>query len=153
MAVVEMTISGVLFDKLSRTTQQVVLVGEGSLTGLGIGGGPMPPGGGGGSPPGIWGGSNEGFPTQPGPLPPTGIWPGRPPGIWGGPIDPYPGHPLPPVVPVPPDTPNVPPPGSPPQVVTGTHPIHPVVPPQAVVIEYPGIGKVIVPQPLTAEPK
>lgn len=68
MAAVEVTISGVLYDKQARTTRPVVLIGEASLTGLGVGGGPMPPG------PGN---------------------PGDPPVIWGGPIDPYPGHPLP----------------------------------------------------------
>jgi hypothetical protein len=44
MAAVEITISGTLYDKLNRTTQQVVLVGDASLTGLGIGGGPLPGG-------------------------------------------------------------------------------------------------------------
>lgn len=88
MAAMDVTISGVLFDKTGRTSQPVVLIGEATLTGLGVGGGPMPPGQG-GQPPGIWG------PTDPRPgwgLPQP---PGRPPGIWGGPIDPYPGHPLP----------------------------------------------------------
>lgn len=86
MAAVEITISGVLYDKLNRTQQAVVLIGDASLTGLGIGGGPMPPG------------------------------PGKPPGIWGGPIDPYPGHPLPPSglhpshpIVLPPDKPTDPP--------------------------------------------
>ena len=67
MAAVEVTISGVLYDKLSRSTRPVVLIGEASLTGLEIGGGPMPPGqgGGGGSPPGIWGGGNVPMPNPP----------------------------------------------------------------------------------------
>lgn len=72
MAAVEVTISGVLFDKQNRTTQQVVLIGEATLTGVGVGGGPVipppqqpPDGGGGGKPPGIWGGANEPFPTPP----------------------------------------------------------------------------------------
>lgn len=43
MAVVDVTISGTLFDKLNRTTQQVVLIGEASLTGVGVGGGPIIP--------------------------------------------------------------------------------------------------------------
>lgn len=88
MAAVEVTISGVLYDKVNRTTQPVVLIGEATLTGLGVGGGPiMPPG--------------EG---------------GKPPHIWGGPIDPYPGHPLPPSglhpahpIVLPPDKPTDPP--------------------------------------------
>ena len=43
MAAVELTITGVLYDKLARTTQQVVLIGEASLTGVGVGGGPVIP--------------------------------------------------------------------------------------------------------------
>lgn len=96
MAAVEITISGVLYDKYNRTQQNVVLIGEATLTGLQVGGGPMPPGG--GSPPGIWGGGNVPMPTPPianVPGAPGYNPPGKPPGIWGGPIDPYPGHPLP----------------------------------------------------------
>lgn len=56
MAAVEITISGVLYDKIARTSQPVVLIGEATLTGLGVGGGPIyppqPPGGGGGGYPG-----------------------------------------------------------------------------------------------------
>lgn len=45
MSAVEVTINGVLYDKINRTTQNVVLVGEAFLTGLGVGGGPIiPPG-------------------------------------------------------------------------------------------------------------
>lgn len=43
MAAVEVTITGTLYDKLNRTTQQVVLIGEASLTGVGVGGGPIVP--------------------------------------------------------------------------------------------------------------
>jgi hypothetical protein len=43
VSAVEITISGVLYDKLNRTMQQVVLIGEASLTGLGVGGGPIIP--------------------------------------------------------------------------------------------------------------
>ena len=96
MAAVEVTISGVLFDKVNRTTQNVVLVGEASLTGLGVGGGPViPPSGGGGSPPGIWGPTDprpgnpiSGIPGLPGYEPPS-----RPPIIWG-PDDPRPQPPI-----------------------------------------------------------
>lgn len=77
MSAVEVTITGVLYDKLSRTTRPVTLIGEAVLTGLGVGGGPViPPGG-----EGIWG------PTDP--RPGHGL-PGQPPGIWG-PTDPRPG--------------------------------------------------------------
>ena len=43
MAAVEVTISGVLYDKTARTMRPVVLIGEASLTGLGVGGGPIVP--------------------------------------------------------------------------------------------------------------
>ena len=76
MAAVELTFSGVLYDKLSRTTRPVVLIGEASLTGLGVGGGPILPG----DPPQIWG------PTDP--RPGWGL-PSEPPVIWG-PNDPRP---------------------------------------------------------------
>ena len=173
MAAVEITISGVLYDKLSRTTQQVVLVGDASLTGLGIGGGPMPPGQGGGSPPGIWG------PTDPRPTPPIALppgYPGQPPG--GGGAPPYPAHPIydPPHIWGPTDPrpqppiyypPNVPPSLTPPQQpnpgdpVTPVPPpegsqgwpVQPIVPPPYIVVNYPGVGPVTVPAPLTAQPK
>lgn len=43
MAGIEITISGTLYDKLARTTQQVVLIGEATYTGLSVGGGPIYP--------------------------------------------------------------------------------------------------------------
>lgn len=49
MAATEVTISGVLYDKTQRTMRPVVLIGEASLTGLGVGGGPIYPPEGGGS--------------------------------------------------------------------------------------------------------
>jgi len=103
MAAVEVTITGMLYDKLARTTQNVVLIGEASLTGLGVGGGPIippqqPPSGGG--PPGT--------PTFP-------IW--GPPGIELPPGPGYPpiaGHPLPepPTPELPPDLPTPVPPST-----------------------------------------
>jgi hypothetical protein len=92
MAAVEITISGVLYDKYNRTQQNVVLFGEASITGLQIGGGPMPPGGGPSLPP-WW----PGHPEHP--IPPT-VWP-QPPG--GGQPQPpwwpgHPEHPIPPTV-------------------------------------------------------
>ena len=69
MAAVEITISGVLYDKYNRTQQNVVLFGEASITGLSVGGGPIiPPGqppSGGGDPPHIWGGGNVPMPSPP----------------------------------------------------------------------------------------
>lgn len=80
--------------------------------------------------------------------PPLGIWgpPDMPPGFWGGGMGPG-VKPQPPVLPVPPDMPNVPPPGSPPVIVGGTQPSHPMVAPEAIIVDYPGIGKVVVPKP------
>lgn len=88
MASVEVTISGVLYDKVARTTQPVVLIGEASLTGLGIGGGPIIPPGQPpvGQPPGIWG------PTDPRPTPPIPIYPG------GSPDPPKPPDPVQPPI-------------------------------------------------------
>lgn len=103
MAAVELTFSGVLYDKYNRTIQNVVLIGEASLTGLGVGGGPMPPGQGG--PPGIWGGGNVPMPN-----PPIANVPGapgyRPPGdhIWGGGNVPMPSPPIANVPGLPPTT-------------------------------------------------
>lgn len=89
MSAVEVTISGILYDRSARTQQSVVLIGEATLTGLGVGGGPIiPPVG--GSPPGIWG------PTDPRPG-----W-----GLPGG--EPHPEHPW--VPPSAPDKPTEPPP-------------------------------------------
>lgn len=144
MAAVDVTISGVLFDKVNRTTQNVVLIGEATLTGLGIGGGPMPPGP--GRPPGSGGGPVDpgyGYPERP-------VDPG-----YGYPIGglPHPSHPIalpgdpwwPPEAPKPP---QLPPPGSPPVMIPGTQPVHPITPPSAIVVDYPGVGKVLVPMPL-----
>ena len=91
MAAIEITISGALYDKQARTMRPVVLIGEASLTGLEIGGGPVVPG----APPGIWG------PTDP--RPGYGL-PGEPPVIWG-PGDP---RPTPPIhIPKPPTDPPI----------------------------------------------
>lgn len=95
MAAVEVTITGTLYDKLNRTTQQVVLIGEASLTGVGVGGGPIIPPGQPGGPPHIWG-------------PPD-----MPPGFWGGGMgpgvkpQPHPEHPI--VIPPKPPEPIEPP--------------------------------------------
>ena len=45
MAAVEVTISGVLYDKYNRDQKNVVLIGEAVISGLQVGGGPIiPPG-------------------------------------------------------------------------------------------------------------
>lgn len=102
MAAIEVTITGMLYDKQRRTVQNVVLIGEASLTGVGIGGGPMPPGqGGGGNGDHIWG------PTDPRPTPPIQLppgYPGQPPSSGGG--GEHPAHPI---------------------YMPGAHPEHPIV--------------------------
>lgn len=102
MAAVEVTITGLLYDKLARTTQNVVLIGEASLTGLGVGGGPIYP-----KPPvGIWPNPPEGIAPHPEhPIAPGG----PPPQVWPGPGPlPHPEHPI-----VLPDPPVDIPPGEP----------------------------------------
>lgn len=117
MAAVLVQIRGTLYDLTRRTSQQVLLQGEASLVGLGVGGGPIEGGGGGGE--GIWGGGNVPMPT-----PPIANVPGapgyRPPGdgIWGGGNVPMPSPPianvpgLPPHPDQPPDVPPEQPPGT-----------------------------------------
>ena len=73
MAAVEVTLSGVLYDKTARTTRPVVFIGDAMLTGVGVGGGPIyPPHP--GDPPVIWGGGNVPMPS-----PPIANVPGLPP--------------------------------------------------------------------------
>jgi len=82
MAAVPVTISGVLFDKTARTQQPVLIIGMASLTGLGVGGGPIIPDKPDEKPPlVIWGGGNEPFPTPPIVIPiPPDLQPPKPPG-------------------------------------------------------------------------
>jgi hypothetical protein len=69
MAAYPLQISGVLYDKKNKTSQNVTLVGMASIPGLSVGGGPMP--GGEPLPPldlGIWedpGGYNPEHPSEP----------------------------------------------------------------------------------------
>jgi hypothetical protein len=109
MAAVEITISGVLYDKYNRTQQNVVLFGEASISGLHVGGGPMPPGqGGSGQPP--W---YPGHPEHP--IPPS-IWP-QPPGGGGGQPPWWPGHPEHPIPPQVGGGPILPPTEKPPEPI------------------------------------
>ena len=102
MASVPMMISGVLWDKATKSGRPVALYGEAYIVGLEVGGGPIIPGG----------------------EPPLGIWgpPDMPPGFWGGGMgpgvkpQPKPEHPIvlpdPPTEPPPtPGEPKPPPPG------------------------------------------
>lgn len=84
--------SGVLYDKLARTSRPVVLIGT-TITE----GGPGVPPDGGGNPPGIWGGPIDPYPGHPLPNPPPGTWPPQRP--------PHPAHPIV----LPPDRPTDPP--------------------------------------------
>lgn len=155
MASVEVMISGVLYDKYSRTSRPVLLVGEASLAGLGVGGGPIIPGQ---PPPGIWPNPPEGI--APHPEHPIVLPPGSPPGIWG----PNPGFPTPPIV-LPPDQvppgmqpPTTPLPGDPtkpvpPPAGSAGWPVQPIQPPAYLVINYPGIGPVYVAPPASAQPQ
>lgn len=122
MAAIPVTMDGVLYDLYGRTTQRVIFMGSASLTGLGVGGGPIipdaPPATGGppGTPtfpiagypdfpypgqpiyrPGYPGGAPP--PNLPGGQPPTGGAPGTPTfPIWGPPgIELPPGSGYPPV--------------------------------------------------------
>lgn len=125
MAAAEITYRATEYDLVNRTTRQVVLIGEATLTGLGVGGGPViPPGQPPSDPVHIWGGGNVPMPS-----PPIANVPGAP------------GY-TPPV--------SVPPPGSPPVIMPGAHPTHPMVAPAAIIVDYPGIGNVMVPKPLPA---
>lgn len=150
MASVEVMISGVLWDKATKSGRAVALIGEASLSGVGVGGGPIIPGE---QPPGIW---DPVFPS-----PPIANVPGapgyNPPGIWPspGPL-PHPEHPI--VIPpdqVPPGMkPPVPPqPGDPTTIVPPPQgqagwPVNPITPPAYMVFNYPGIGPVYVAPPV-----
>lgn len=148
MAAVGITLNGMFYDKLARTSRPGVFIGEASLTDLGVGGGPIiPPEGSG--------------PVDPGygkPMPPDMIWGGRPP------VDPgygRPGgeHPMPPIY----YPPNVPPelqPPTPPPAGTTTPvpppagsagwPVTGIVPPAYIVMQYPGVGPIYVTPPISA---
>lgn len=144
MATVEVMISGVLYDKYARTSRPVLLVGEASIAGLGVGGGPIIPPDSGIQPPDQ--GGQPGFPIF---LPPGSVGgPGWQPPSSGG----YPPSVMPPVF----YPPNVPPgiqpdpppaPGSPTTTVPGTWPVNPVTPPAYMIVNYPGVGPVYVAPP------
>ena len=135
MAAVPIQIDGVLWDVAQKKGTKVTLIGQASIVGLSVGGGPiMPP--------------DATLPPDPGGHPEHPIW--GPPGINlppGPGFPPVAGHPLPPIESPPPNV-DIPPPGSPPVILPGVRPVQPMVPPPAIVVEYPGIGKVLVPQPV-----
>lgn len=150
MAAVPVTIVGFITDpsdpSAGAAAKPVIIVGQLSLTGLTIGGGPIiPPE----QPPGIWG------PTDPRPTPPIQLPPwagGWQPGIWG-PTDP---RPTPPIYIPPPGSqppPNVEPPeaGEPPVAIGGEQPVHPIAVPPYILVNYPGYGWIAVAPPKPAE--
>ena len=86
---VDVTITGILYDRQNRTAQNVTLIGEALLTGLGVGGGPIEPEP---TPPGIC--PSPGRPTHPIARPGRPVDPGY--GLPDEPIiPPMPGEPPP----------------------------------------------------------
>jgi hypothetical protein len=146
MAAVPVQIDGVLWDVAQKKGTKVTLIGQASIFGLSVGGGPIippdvvPPDP--GQPPGapihpIWG--------PPGFNPPG---PGMPPGIGGGPIIPpdVPPGLQPPVPPQPGDpTTVVPPPAG-----SAGWPVQPIAVPPYMIVMYPGVGPVVVAPPAPA---
>ena len=87
MAAVPVQIDGVLWDHASKSGRKVSLIGNATLVGLTVGGGPIVPPEGAEPPLGMWG------PNDPRPTPPI-YHPGdKPPGMWG-PNDPRPTPPI-----------------------------------------------------------
>jgi len=149
MASVPVTLVGVAYtDKTGNPPTPITIVAEQYYTGVGVGGGPMP----GGPPLGIW--------HDPGGYRPPYVdigFPGNQPGIWG-PGDPRPTNPISGIPglpgymsPLPPGT-EQPQPGDPttplpPPSGSSGWPVQPITPPPYIVVQYPGIGPVIVAPP------
>lgn len=157
MAALNVALNGVVIDLYGRVISgPVKIVGELMYSDRGVGGGPLPPGqggGGGGDGDHIWGGGNVPMPN-----PPIANVPGapgyRPPGdhIWGGGNEPFPTPPIyiPPAVPPGLQPPTPPNPGDPTTSVPGNFPVQPITPPAYMVVQYPGIGPVVVAPPAPA---
>lgn len=156
MPKVVVELSGVLYDKLARTQRPVYLKAQGNAITVEEPGVPPDPGGGGPVDPG-WGVPEH--PADPGYFPPRPahpIYPGGP-GAPGGkpPIDigAHPEHPIVIPDPVPPDMqpPAVPPPGTA-TAVPGNWPVAPIVPAPYMVVNYPGVGPLVVTPPAQPAP-
>jgi hypothetical protein len=137
MAGVPVTISGVLYDKTARAQRPVVIMGVLSRSDLEIGGGPIFP-----EAPG-----EPVFPAHPIVLPPEIS---GPPGPW-----PQPPIHIPPEKP--PTLPNAPDPGDPPVALpappgSAGWPVAMVVPPPFIIVNYPGVGPLVVAPPAAATP-
>lgn len=127
MAAVPITINGIQTDE--NGSRNVTIVGMASLTGVGVGGGPIL----GGEPPSIW--PSPGHPAHP-IAPPVGIWPSPghpahpielPPIVPGGPpVSIWPGVPSHPIVLPPPPTEGLEPGGGKPPPADGGWGYHPV---------------------------
>jgi hypothetical protein len=140
MATVSITLNGVIYPKGRSAADQPIpatFVGDAWLTDLGVGGGPILP---------------PVLPPQPG-VPIHPIW--GPPGINlppGPGFPPVAGHPLPPITPplppeVTPPNPGDPTTPMPPPAGSAGWPVQPITPPPYIVINYPGVGPVIVAPP------
>lgn len=149
MSAIAVTIVGSIIDACSPEGRPCTIVGLASLTGLGVGGGPiLPPS----QPPSIW--PSPGHPAHPIVLPPMGGGGAHPehPIYW----PPHPEHPivLPPSPIVPPEPPQLPPTFTPPppgSVITPpgapAQPVNPIVMPKFILVYYPGFGWLIVTAP------
>jgi hypothetical protein len=139
MAAIPITIVGIE-TRDDGSSGNVTIIGMASITGVGVGGGPIipppsqPPSGAHPEHP-IWGPPGINFPDKP----------GYPPTVGGGPILPTP--PLPPEVTQP--QPGDPPVLMPPPAGSGGWPVHPMTPPPYVVVNYPGVGPIVVAPPAT----
>lgn len=124
MAAVPVEIRGTLYDLASKSSRQVFIQGSAVRSDVGVGGGPIiPPSGNGDH---IWG------PTDPRPTPPIYIPPAVPPSM---------------------KPPEAPEPGSPTTAVPGDWPVQPITPPEYLIVQYPGVGPVVVAPPAEAQPK
>jgi hypothetical protein len=146
MATVPVTIVGIQTDD-TGTTSNVTIVGMISITGLGLGGGPIIPPAVPPNYPNIP--PHPAFPIAgPGPFPPGE---GYPPVIGGGPI--YPPDIPPGITPPTPPNPGDPTTILPPPAGSSGWPVQPIVPPPYIVVQYPGVGPVVVAPPVTGSSK
>lgn len=147
MATVPVTLRGVIYNGMGPigpydVGREMTIVAVANLTGLSVGGGPMPGGGG---------------PVDPGYSPPWAqvpVDPGYSPPWAQAPVDPgysppWARPPVPPLVPTQPPgtaTPLPPPAGS------AGWPVQPIVPPPYIVVNYPGVGPMVVTPPTPTPP-
>jgi hypothetical protein len=146
MAAVPVTITG-MYTKDDGSSGNITIVGLASITGLGVGGGPIiPPTPPNGQPPNFPNvPPHPAFPIAgPGPFPPGE---GYPPVVGGGPI--YPPNVPPSLQPPTPPNPGDPTTIVPPPAGSGGWPVQPIAIPPYIIVNYPGLGPVYVAQPVT----